>query len=96
MKKKIKYLLQWARDAIIVGHDPDMALFYISQIITILRTYQTNKSWVIKALEKERTEKPKQVAEETKWMDWKDYFDKFICTQPGRNGLILKYVIRED
>ena len=29
-------------------------------------------------------------------MDCNNYFDLFICTQPGRNGVLLKYVIRDD
>ena len=29
-------------------------------------------------------------------MNWKDSFDHFIFKQPGRNGLLLKYVIRDD
>ena len=29
-------------------------------------------------------------------MNWKDSFDHFIFTQPGRNGVLLKYVIRYD
>ena len=73
-----------------------MTVFSIPHIATILITYHTDQALVIKVRDKERTPKTKQFSEETKWMDWKDYFDHFLCTQPGINGVILKCVIRYD
>ena len=31
-----------------------------------------------------------------KWIDWKDSFANFLRTQPGRNGVPLSYVIRDN
>ena len=39
---------------------------------------------------------PKKFTEKMEWMDWKATIINFLKYQPGRNGVPLKYVIREN
>lgn len=53
-------------------------------------------NWREKSVEKARTAKPKQFDAKTKWVDWKDPFVNFLRTQPGRNGVPLSYIVRDN
>ena len=59
-----------------------MTVFSIPHISNILITYHTDQALVIKVRDKERTPKTKQFSEETKWMDWKDYFIIYFSLNP--------------
>ena len=39
---------------------------------------------------------PKTFTEKMKWNDWKTTLIGFLCTQPGRNGVPLSYIVRDN
>ena len=43
-----------------------------------------------------KTAMPKQFDDKTKWLDWKPTFIAFLRTQPGRHGVPLDYVVRDN
>ena len=96
VKKNIKALVQWVKDTIRLDIDPALTDFGMGQVARLNKRYHTHKDWLNKAADKAKTAKPKQFTEKMKWIDWKDSFANFLRTQPGRNGVPLSYVIRDN
>ena len=95
-KKNIRALVQWTRDEIRQNRNPSQSLFQVDNAPAILKRYHTHEQWLNKATDKAKTAKPKQFTEKTKWMDWRDSFVNFLRTQPGRTGIPLSYVVRDN
>ena len=95
-KKNIKALLQWTRDEIRMGRDPADTAFPVHDAAQLIKRYTTHQQWLKKATDKASTAMPKQFTEQSKWLDWKGSFINFLRTQPGRDGVPLSYVIRDE
>ena len=96
MKKNVKALIQWVRDEIRMGRDPADSAFPVNQAAQLIKRYTTHEQWIKKASDKDTTALPKQFKGDSKWLDWKGSFINFLCTQPGRDGVPLNYIIRDD
>ena len=96
MKKNVKAMIQWVRGEIHMGRDPSHTAFPVNDAPELIKRYTTHKQWVKKSSDKASTALPKQFTEESKWIDWKGSFINFLRTQPGRDGVPLNYVIRDN
>lgn len=86
--------MQWVRDKIRTGNDPTQDVFMADVNTTpLIKRHHTHQVWLSMAAEKAKTAKPKQFTDKVKWIDWKDSFKNFLCTQAGRNGIPLNYII---
>ena len=96
VKRNVRAFVQWCRDQIRTGRNPADSPFPINDAADLIRRSKTHHLWVSKASDKAKNARPKQFTEEVKWEDWRDSFSAFLRSQPGRNGVPLSYVIREN
>jgi Reverse transcriptase (RNA-dependent DNA polymerase) len=95
VKKRIRALIQWARDMIRKGLDPSLIPFPVHSSATLERRLVTHELYVKNAKDTVDTLKPKALKGEIKWMDWKPTLINFLYQLPGRDGVPLSYVVRE-
>ena len=95
-KSNIRALVQWTRDCFRTGIDPTSTPFPVVNKSNLLDRYNTHKQWCDDASNMIKSALPKQFKEDTKWLDWRTSFEGFLRTQPGRNGIPLNYIIRDN
>ena len=95
-KKNIKALMFWAYDKLRIGQNPAVQAFPVAQAANIIRKSKDNKAFIDKAKTMAETAKPEQFTEKVKWADWFPTFINFLNAIPGRHGLPLGYVCREN
>ena len=95
-KVNIRALVQWTRDMLRTNQDPTSTLFPVASRSDLLNPYNTHKQWLSDASDMAKSARPKNFTEKMKWLDWKTTLVNFLKSQPGRNGVPLDYVIRND
>jgi hypothetical protein len=95
-KVNIKAFVQWVRDQIRIGNDPALSPFPVGRRHDLLERYNTHKQWLADAPGMLKSAMPKDFTEKIKWADWKGTFINFLKTQPGRHGVPLSYVVRDN
>ena len=95
-KANIKALLQWVRDRIRVGEDPGDAEFPVNERTDLMERFNSHKQWLKEAEAMAKNAMPKEFSDKLKWMDWKGTFINFLKSQPGRHGVPLSYVVRDN
>jgi len=95
-RKNIKAFVQWTRDEIRFGRDPSLSPFPLDQVSDCLRRHKTHEKFVADAKTLAEAAKPEKFKESTKWEDWKPTFLNYIRAMPGRDGIPLKYICREN
>ena len=95
-KVNIKAMVQWARDKLRKGEDPTQEEFPVADRDDLLERYNTHKQWIDDAPNMAKNAMPKNFTEKMEWEDWKSTLANFLKSQPGRNGVPLSYVIRDN
>ena len=95
-KSNIKALVQWVGDRVRMSLSPSTIAFPVNNKATLIKRYHTHKQWVRDAKNMLETALPKSFTEKMKWIDWKTTLIGFLCTQPGRNGVPLSYIVRDN
>jgi hypothetical protein len=95
-KVNIRALVQWARHKIRMNKDPTTEMFPVASRSDLIDQYNTHKQWLADASDMAKSARPKTFTEKMKWTDWKATLSNFLKSQPGRNGVPLSYVIRDD
>ena len=96
-KRNIRGLMQWCRDKIRVGSNPSLTPFPIIEVPNLIRRYKTHEAFVKMSTTMIDTAKPIHLKQDkTEWDDWRPTFENFLRAIPGRNGVPLLYVIREN
>lgn len=96
VKKRIKAFIQWSRDMIRVGIEPSSLPFPHENAPALICRMKTHEAYVKKASTISDTAKPSQFTSKTKWEDWNPVFINFLRSIPGRNGVPLSYICREE
>ena len=92
----MKAFMQWARDMIRTGREPSLTPFPIQDVARLIRNYKSHKAYVEKSKPITEAAKPIKFKESMKWDDWNPTFMNFLKAIPGRNGVPLSYVCREN
>jgi hypothetical protein len=92
MTRNIRAYIQWARDLIRVGEDPNNGGFNVNYAHDLIRKYKTHETFVTKSKTMMDTSKPPQFTATKNWDEWSPVFINFLPTIPGRNGQPLSYV----
>ena len=94
----MRALIQWVRDIVRTKKDPATALLQIygDNFPNIIRTITNREQWINKSNGKGKTAKLKKPKYTTRWVDQRYFFFNLIHTQPGRNGVPLSYIIRDN
>ena len=95
-KRNIKALIQWCRDTIIIGQNPEDILFPNNDQLELIRRYKAHGVFRDKAKSISDIAKPSKFEDDTKWIDWCPTFVNFLRSIPGVTGIPLSYVIREN
>ena len=93
-RNNIRAFVQWTKDAIRTGRDPAAAPFQPIGIAKILRRAETHKLYVSNS--DSNAVKPRDLTKEIKWADWAPSFENYLRAIPGRIGVPLSYVIRDN
>jgi hypothetical protein len=95
-KKNIKAFLQWTKHKLRINENPQMERLPINDANNILQRYKMHKAYIDKSKTISETAKPEQFTDKIKWTDWVPTFRNFLRTIPGRNGVPLSYIIRDE
>ena len=95
-KKRIKAFIQFGRDMIRCGIDPTTIAFPVWDTANLIRRYKSHEAFVTKSKTITSTAKPEAFTEKMKWEEWNPIFLNFLRAIPGRDGIPLKYVVREN
>jgi len=96
VKNKIKAFIQWTRNQIRMGIDPDTQPFPVQLSAQYERQLATHELYVKQSKDSTDTLKPKMFKGEVKWIDWKPTLVNFLNQLPGRDGVPLSYIIRDN
>ena len=95
-KKKVKAFIQWGRDMIRCGIDPASMAFPVWDTAGLIRKYKSHEAFVVKSKTITTTAKPDVFTEKAKWEEWNPIFLNFLRAIPGRDGIPLKYIVRDN
>jgi hypothetical protein len=95
-KKRVKAFIQWGRDMICCDIDPASMAFPVWDTAGLIRKYKSHEAFVAKSKMITATAKPDAFTEKAKWEEWNPIFLNFLRAIPGRNGIQLKYVLRDN
>ena len=93
---KIRAFFQHTRGEINQDEDPRLTLLPLTEGGDLIKRFNTHEQWLEDAANMEKNSIPKNFTENMEWMDWKATLINFLSSQPGRNGLPLNYVIRDN
>jgi len=96
IKRNLKGLIQWVRDETRLGRNPANTAFSLLQVPMLIRRHKTHKQYVAKAKTIAEAAKPAKFTLKMKWDDWNPSFQNFLRSIPGKDGVPLKYVCRND
>ena len=79
-----------------MDRDPSMIQFPSDRISEIRNKARTHKLYIERYETISAAAKPAKFTKDTKWEDWAPSFINYLRTIPGRNGVPLMYVIRDE
>ena len=95
-KRGIKAFIQWSKDQIRVGIDPSTLPFPVADVQNLIRRSKDHENFLTKKDSMSDNVKPTRFTEKILWDEWKPTLINFLNTLPGRHGVPLKYVIRDN
>jgi hypothetical protein len=95
-KRNIKAFIYWCRHKYRINEVPEDEPFPLHNITEIIRNAKTHKAYIDKSKTISDTATPSQFTDKVKWIDWLPTFKNFLRAIPGRNGVPLVYIIRDD
>lgn len=96
VKNRIKAFVQWTRDEYRYGRNPSSTPFPVDQAQQYMRRYKTHKMYVDNSKTMAEAAKPAKLTSDTKWEDWAPTFLNYLRAIPGRDGVPLKYICRDN
>ena len=93
-RNNIKAFVQWTKDKIRTGQDPAMLQFQLIGIQKILKRASSHAIYV--SNKSTHAVRPRDFTKDIKWADWAPTFQNYLRAIPGRTGVPLSYVIREN
>ena len=94
--QRIHAFIQWSRDMIRTDMDPALSPFPVHDTAMLLTNYKSHQAFIDKSKMISDAAKPTKFKENNKWDDWYPTFLNFLRAIPGRNGIPLNYICRED
>ena len=94
--QKIQAFIQWTRDMIRTGLEPASMEFPVHNTALLIKNYKSHQAYMDKTKTISDAAKPIKFKETSKWEDWYPTFLNFLRSIPGRNGVPLSYVCRDN
>ena len=95
-RQLMQAFMQWSRDMIRTGREPNLVPFPAHDVARLIRNYKNHKAYMEKSKTITEAAKPIKFKETMKWDNWNPTFLNFLKAIPGRNGVPLSYVCREN
>ena len=95
-KKKIKAFSYWVKDQYRLGLDPIDTEFPVNDTVDLIEKASTHKQFRNNAKALAEAARPEKFSKDHVWDDWANTFVNYLSVIPGRNGVPLQYVIREN
>ena len=95
-KRQIKAFVQWVKDQVRTGLNPSLTVFPIADTPALIRRHKSHLAFCEKSKRVSETAKPPAFTETTKWSGWCPVFINFLKCLPGRHGVPLTYVVRDN
>ena len=95
-KRQIKAFIQWVKDKVPTGQDPSLTPFPIADTAVLIRRHKSHVAFCDKSQRLSETAKPQMFTETTKWAGWVPVFINFLKSLPGRHGVPLAYIVRDN
>ena len=95
-KNKIKSFTQWVKEQFILGIDPITLPFPQSDTAELLRRSNNHQLLVSKSDTISKAAKPVRLIKQVRWEYLAPTFMKYVSAIPGRYGVPLKYIIRDN
>ena len=92
----IKEFTQWVKYQFRLCMDPTKLPFPQDDTAELLRRFKTHKMFVYKSYTISKATKPEILREQVKWEYWEPTFMNYVMEIPGRDGVPLKYIIRDN
>ena len=96
IKHNLRAFIQWTRDEFRMSRDPADTVFPVANVAILLDQYRTHKQFVDNAELMSKAAKPRDFTNEMKWTDWEPTLVGYLKTLPGRDGVPLAYIIRNN
>ena len=96
VKRNLKGFIQWVRDEFRLGRNPENTIFSVGETPGLIRRHKMHKQYVAKAKTIAEAAKPEKFTLEMKWDDWNPSFQNFLRSIPGKDGVPLKYICRDN
>ena len=96
VKNKIRAFIQWARDQVRLGLDPTTQPYPVAEAANLIRRYKTHLAFTKKSKTMAESAKPDKFTKDSKWSDWVVTLHNYLRCIPGRDGIPLNYVIRDN
>ena len=84
------------KDQYILGIDPTRLPFPDTHTAELLRRAKTHQLFVSKSDTISKALNPVRLTKQVKWEDWSPTFINYVREIPGREGVPLEYIIREN
>ena len=92
----IEAFTQWVKHQYRMGRDPSSVRFEPNRAYDILERATTHDQYLAKHEAISAAAKPEKLTKDIRWDDWYPSFQNYLRAIPGRNGIPLLYVIRDD
>lgn len=96
IKNRVKAFVQWTRNLIRMGMNPDEEVFPVNQTASLIRMYKTHEKFIKDSSTLSDAAKPRDFDSDVDWSDWAPSFVNYLRLIPGRDGVPLSYVIRAN
>lgn len=96
IKQKLRAFIQWARDLIRKGLDPTSEPFPVHLSAELISRYNSHALWQERSKTISDSAKPSSFTKDAKWEEWQPVFVNYLRTLPGRNGVPLSYIVRDN
>ena len=96
VQTKIKAFCQWAKDQLRTGMDPSSTPFPVDRSRELMARAETHDQFVKNHSSARSATSPKDFDKGIKWEDWSPTFMNYLNSIPGRDGIPLSYIIRDN
>lgn len=96
IRTKIQAFVEWAKQCIRCGFDPATTVFPVDSSVDLIRQGSVHADFINKAKLMAATAKPPQFKPSDDWANWSPLVVNYFRQLPGRDGVPLSYVIRDN
>ena len=96
VQMRIKSFCQWTKDQLRMGLDPSAQPFPVHESRELMARAETHHQFTKNYVTIAAAAVPKDFKKDVKWEDWAPTFWNYLNAIPGRDGIPLSYIIRDN